>query len=79
MAKKMKKVNPKDTAKTTLMATIRESLEQLEISVEDGIEFGFTKGTLVIHAPECDIQLKPITPKAGIDRYAKDEDEDGEE
>lgn len=77
MAKKMKKVNPKDTAKTNLMATIRESLEQLEISVEDGIEFGFTKGTLVIHTPECDVQLKPITPKAGIDRYVKDED--GEE
>lgn len=79
MAKKMKKVNPKDTAKANLMKTIRESLEQLEISVEDGVEFGFTKGTLVIHAPECDIQLKPITPKAGIDRYAKDEDEEEEE
>ena len=79
MAKKTKKVNPKDTAKTNLMKTIRESLEQLEISVEDGVEFGFTKGTLVIHAPECDIQLKPITPKVGIDRYAKAEDEDGEE
>lgn len=78
MAKKMKKVNPKDAAKTNLMKTIRESLEQLEISVEDGVEFGFTKGTLVIHAPECDIQLKPITPKVGIDRYAKAEDEDGE-
>lgn len=76
MAKKMKKVNPKDTAKTNLMTTIRESLEQHGISVEDGMEYGFTKGTLVIHAPECDIQLKPITPKAGVDRYTKDEGEE---
>ena len=76
MAKKMKKVNPKDVAKTNLMTTIRESLEQHGISVEDGIEYGFTKGTLVIHAQECDIQLKPITPKAGVDRYTKDEEEE---
>lgn len=76
MAKKMKKINPKDTAKTNLMAVICESLKQLEIPVEDGMEYGFTKGTLVIHAPECDIQLKPITPKAGIDRYVKDKEEE---
>ena len=75
--KKVKKVNPKDIAKTRLMGIIRETLEQLEISVEDGADYGFTKSTLVIHAPECDIQLKPITPKHDLERY--DKRDDGEE
>ena len=75
--KKVKKVNPKDTAKTVLMEVIRETLEQLEIPTEDGAEYGFTKGTLVIHTPECDVQLKPITPKHDLKRYSKGDD--GEE
>ena len=75
--KKMKKVNPKDTAKAVLMEVIRETLEQLEIPTEDGADYGFTKGTLVIHAPECDVQLKPITPKYDLKRYNKVDD--GEE
>ena len=75
--KKMKKVNPKDTAKAVLMEVIRETLEQLEIPTEDGADYGFTKGTLVIHTPECDVQLKPITPKQDVKRYNKVDD--GEE
>lgn len=75
--KKMKKVNPKDTAKAVLMEVIRETLEQLEIPTEDGADYGFTKGTLVIHTPECDVQLKPITPKYDLKRYNKVDD--GEE
>ena len=74
--KKVKKVNPKDTTKAVLMEVIRETLEQLEIPTEDGANYGFTKGTLVIHAPECDVQLKPITPKYDLKRYNKVDDEE---
>ena len=77
MAKKtIKKVNPKDVAKKTVMDVITEALENAGMSVEDGVEFGFTKGTVVIHAEACDIQLKPIAPKAGLDIYEKGEDEE---
>lgn len=78
MAKKtIKKVNPKDVAKKAVMDVITEALENAGMSVEDGLDYGFTKGTVVIHAETCDIQLKPIAPKAGVERYEKGED--GEE
>ena len=74
MAKKEKKVDVKAVAKTNLMKTVRESLEQLEITVLDGDKFGFTSGTLVIRMGETDIQLKPIVPKAGVNRYEEVEE-----
>jgi N-acetylglucosamine kinase-like BadF-type ATPase len=76
MAKKTnKKVNPKDVAKKAVMDVITEALENAGMSVEDGTDYGFTKGTVVIHAETCDIQLKPIAPKSGVDRYEKGEEE----
>ena len=74
MAKKEKKVDVKAVAKASLMKTIKESLEQLEIQVLDGDKFGFTSGTLVIRMGETDIQLKPIVPKAGVTRYEEVEE-----
>ena len=75
--KKVKKVNPKDVAKERVMAVIRESLEQVDIDFEDGVEFGMTKGTIVVHLDGYDIQIKPIAPKAGLDKYEKSiEDEE---
>jgi len=69
MAKKVKAIDVKAIAKTELMAIIKESLEQVDIEVLDGKEFGFTSGTLLVRMGDTDIQLKPITPKAGVTRY----------
>jgi hypothetical protein len=69
MAKKMKKINPKDTQKNEVMTVVREALANAGYEVLDGEDFAMTKGTVVIRAGVCDVQLKPITPKAGIDRY----------
>ena len=77
MAKKEKKIDVKAVAKTSLMKTIKESLEQLEIQVLDGDKFGFTSGTIVVRMGETDIQLKPIAPKSGVTRY-EEVAEDGE-
>lgn len=69
MAKKTKKINPKDTQKNEVMAVVREALVNAGFEVLDGEDFAMTKGTVVVRAGVCDVQLKPITPKAGIDRY----------
>ena len=74
--KKTKKVNPKDLAKEKVMAIIRESLEQVGIEYEDGVEYGMTKGTIVVHIDDYDVQIKPITPKVGLNRYQKIEYEE---
>ena len=67
--KKMKKINPKDTQKNEVMTVVREALVNAGFEVLDGEDFAMTKGTVVVRAGVCDVQLKPITPKAGIDRY----------
>lgn len=69
MAKKTKKINPKDTQKNEVMAVVREALANAGYEILDGEDFAMTKGTVVVRAGVCDVQLKPITPKAGIDRY----------
>jgi hypothetical protein len=77
--KRTKKVNPKDVAKERVMAIIRESLEQVDIDYEDGAEYGMTKGTIVVHMDNYDVQIKPIAPKAGLSCYQKVEYEEEEE
>lgn len=69
MTKKTKKINPKDTQKNEVMTVIREALANAGYEILDGEDFAMTKGTVVVRAGVCDVQLKPITPKAGIDRY----------
>lgn len=69
MTKKTKKINPKDTQKNEVMTVVREALANAGYEVLDGEDFAMTKGTVVVRAGVCDVQLKPITPKAGIDRY----------
>lgn len=69
MAKKTKKINPKDTQKNEVMTVVREALASAGYEILDGEDFAMTKGTVVVRASVCDVQLKPITPKAGIDRY----------
>lgn len=80
MAKKIaKKVDFKKASKLEVSAQIKELFEGLEIGIDDGVAFGFTEGTLVAHLEKCDVQIKLITPKAGVERYEKLEDEEEEE
>ena len=71
-----RKVNPKDVAKEKVMAVIRESLEQVGIDYEDGADYGMTRGTIVANVDGYDVQIKPISPKAGLERYQKVEYEE---
>lgn len=67
--KKAKKVNPKDIAKKEIMAIIQKALEENGIEFKDGIDYGMTKGTIIVNHKIADVQIKPISPKAGLDRY----------
>lgn len=81
MAKKTtKKVDPKKVAKKDLSAAISEALVAAGYEVSDGVARGFTEGSLCVSMTETDVQVKLITPKAGVTRYAVlDEDEASEE
>lgn len=67
--KKAKKVNPKDIAKKEIMEIIQRALEENGIEFKDGIDYGMTKGTIIVNHKIADVQIKPISPKAGLDRY----------
>ena len=79
MAKKtVKKVNVKKVTKlevNELVKVVKDMFNDLDlgegISTENGIDYGFTEGSLVFKGAECDVQIKIITPKAGVDRYEK--------
>lgn len=77
MAKKtIKKVDPKKVAKVEVCKTLSDALALAGIQFSSGLEFGMTEGTLVAHLGACDVQIKLITPKAGVDRYEKAEEEE---
>ena len=77
MAKKtVKKVDVKKVAKVEVMDVITKALVAAGYTVGDGVDFGMTAGTVVVHGAKVDVQLKPITPKAGVDRYEALEVED---
>ena len=80
MAKKIvKKVDVKKVEKERIAQIVREALEAAGYDVADGADYGFTGGTLVAKGAKVDVQIKPITPKAGVDRYETLEDEDEED
>lgn len=80
MAKKtVKKVDVKKVAKTEVNSKIKALFEELGISIDNGVDYGMTEGTLVAHMEKCDVQIKLITPKAGVDRYEKLVEEEEEE
>lgn len=64
-----KKVNEKDIAKEEIMAIIRKALEENGINLKDGVDYGMTKGTIIVEHEKADVQIKPISPKAGLTRY----------
>ena len=67
--KRTKKVNQKDIAKNEIMNIIQKALEENGIDFKDGVEYGMTKGTIIVEHDKADVQIKPISPKAGLDRY----------
>lgn len=69
VVKRTKKVNEKDIAKDEIMAIIHKALEDNRISFKDGVNYGMTKGTIIVEHEKADVQIKPITPKAGLTRY----------
>ena len=79
MAKKVtKKVDVKKVSKMEVSQIIRELFEEKGIEVGNGQDYGMTEGTLILAMEKCDIQIKLITPKAGLDRYELLEEEDEE-
>ena len=64
-----KKVNVKDVAKSEIMAIIQNALTEKDIEFKDGAEYGMTKGTIIVEHEKADVQIKPISPKAGLERY----------
>ena len=67
---KGKKVDVKKVAKQELSNLIKEFLMEKGIEVSSNAEdYGFTQGTLVVHMENTDVQVKLITPKAGLYRY----------
>ena len=67
--KRTKKVNEKDLAKDFVMDIIKKALEENGISFKDGVDYGMTKGTIIVEHEKADVQIKPISPKAGLIRY----------
>ena len=66
--KTAKKVNVKDVQKTAVKETIMKALADKGV-ISSGTDYGFTKDTLVLSTADCDIQIKLITPKAGVTHY----------
>ena len=67
---KGKKVDVKKLAKQELSDLFKEFLLEKGFEVSSNAEdFGFTQGTLVVHMENTDVQVKLITPKAGLERY----------
>ena len=66
---KTKKIDPKVTFKGNVMSIVTDALVAKGLVVESGDAYGFTSGTIVVKGDAFDLQLKPITPKAGVERY----------
>lgn len=76
MAKKVsKKIDPKVIAKKMVSEAIVDALKGLGLEVSDGAEYGMTAYTVIVHMDKADVQVKLITPKAGMDRYERLEEE----
>ena len=80
MDKAKRKVDPKTIFKSEIMADVAKALALGGFEVDtDSESFAFTKNTIVVKGKDYDLQLKPITPKTGLTRYAKVEECEDEE
>lgn len=64
-----KKVNVKNQAKDEVMAIIEKALEEQGIKFKNGVDYAMTNGTIIVEHKLADVQIKPISPRAGLDRY----------
>lgn len=69
MSKKAKKVDPKAVAKAEVMEVVVKALEEAGYAVIGGAAYGMTAGTIVVEVGGLHVQIKPIAPKTGVDRY----------
>ena len=67
--KRVKKVNEKDLAKAEIMEIIQNALTEKGLEWKCGVAFGMTNGTIIVEHDKADVQIKPISPKAGLNRY----------
>ena len=74
----MAKKTTKKVAKLELSKLLADFLLEKGVAVHTNAEdYGFTEGTLVVETEACDVQVKFITPKAGVTKYeVVSEDED---
>lgn len=69
----MKKVDVKKLGKETVSRKVMEALVAQGFEVELGDDYGMSAYTLIVHDKDTDVQIKFITPKAGLTRYEKAE------
>lgn len=67
----MKKVDVKKLAKETVSRKVMETLAAAGFDIELGDKYGMSAYTLIVHNKDTDVQIKFITPKAGVQRYEK--------
>jgi hypothetical protein len=66
----VKKVDVKKEAKKDLSARLAAFFEAEGFTVKaNAADYGFSEGTLIVSEEATDIQIKLITPKAGLTRY----------
>ncbi len=74
--KTVKKVDPKKLAKVETVSNLVEFFEGQGLDVSNGVDFGFTDTTIVLHLEQTDVQIKLITPSAkNGTRYEKIDEE----
>ena len=57
-------------SKLELSKLLAEFLAEKGVAVHtDAEDYGFTEGTLVVETEACDVQVKFITPEAGVTKY----------
>lgn len=69
MAKNVKTLSLKEKEKLGVMEVIVKALKENGFDVEDGAKYGMSMGTVVVKEVFNDIQIKPIVPKTGVERY----------
>lgn len=71
----VKKIDVKKIAKDALSAEIATFLMEKGFAVNvDTADYGFSGGTLIVGTADTDVQIKFVTPKAGITKYEVKED-----
>lgn len=70
-----KKIDVKKVEKMNMHKLLMEFFKQQGIEADAWELYGMTEGTIVAHMPNCDVQIKLITPSAKTgNRYPKLED-----